>query len=184
MVNHNDPRHAKIIVVRRLAAVLSADAVGYSRLMGQDELGTVRTIIGHRDVIGEVVQRLRGVVVDSAGDNVLAQFASAVDAVECAVDIQRALAMRNAALAVGRRLEFRIGVNAGRILMEGTRIYGDTVNVAARIQPLAAPVCARQASDGPRTTAPSRGRPRDGSASSRPRCAPCRLVVPRRSSRS
>ena len=147
MFNHPDVSDAKIVVVRRLAAVLSADAVGYSRLMGQDELGTVRTIIGHRHVIEGLVRSVRGLVVDSPGDNVLAQFASAIDAVACAVDIQRALAERNATLAVDRRLEFRIGVNAGRILVEGTRIYGDAVNIAARIQPLAAPggVCVSEA---------------------------------------
>ena len=147
MLNHHDSSDLKIVVVRRLAAVLSADAVGYSRLMGQDELGTVRTIIGHRQVIEGLVRSVRGVVVDSPGDNVLAQFASAVDAVACAVDIQRALAARNAALAAERRLQFRIGVNTGRILVEGTRIYGDTVNIAARIQPLAPPggVCVSEA---------------------------------------
>ena len=124
-------------VARRLAAVLSADAKGYSRLMGEDEIGTVRTLTAHRALITEAVQRYQGRVVDSPGDNVLAEFASIVAAVECAVDIQRALADRNARLAAHRRLDFRIGINDGDVIVDGDRIYGETVNVAARIEALA-----------------------------------------------
>jgi TolB-like protein len=124
-------------VGRRLAAVLSADAKGYSRLMSADELGTVRILTDYRELMRNLVRYFRGRVVDTPGDNVLAEFASVVDAVACAVDIQRALGDRNARLADDRRLEFRIGVNVGDIVVEGERIYGDTVNVAARVEALA-----------------------------------------------
>ena len=124
-------------VGRRLAAVISADAKGYSRLMGEDEIGTVQTLTGHREAIKEIVQRFNGRVVDSPGDNVLAEFASVVDAVAGAVDIQRALNERNARFRDDRRLDFRIGVHVGDILVDGERIYGDTVNVAARVEALA-----------------------------------------------
>ena len=137
MIDHHDLDTTTMSIARRRVAVLSADAKGYSRLMGEDELGTVQTIRGHRAVMREAVLRFNGRVVDSAGDNLLAEFASVVDAVACAVDIQRALGERNARLADDRRLEFRIGVNLGEIIADDERIYGDTVNVAARIEGLA-----------------------------------------------
>ena len=124
-------------IARRLAAVLSADAKGYSRLMGEDELGTVQTLTGHREAIKEIVQRFNGRVVDAPGDNLLAEFASVVDAVACALEIQRNLGERNARLSDDRRLDFRIGVNLGDIIADGERIYGNTVNIAARIEALA-----------------------------------------------
>ena len=124
-------------VIRRLAAVLSADAEGYTRLMSEDEIGTVQTITGHRAVMRHTVVRFNGRVVDTAGDNLLAEFASVVDAVTCAVEIQRELGERNARLPDDRRLDFRIGVNLGGIVVDDERIYGDTVNVAARIEALA-----------------------------------------------
>jgi adenylate cyclase len=117
--------------------VLSADAKGYSRLMGADEVGTVQTITGHRGVMRHTVVRFNGRVVDTPGDNLLAEFASVVDAVTCAVEIQRVLGERNARLPDARRLDFRIGVNLGWIIADGERIYGNTVNVAARIEALA-----------------------------------------------
>jgi adenylate cyclase len=126
-----------ISVTRRLAAVLSADAKGYSRLMGADEVGTVQTITGHRAAMRHTVLRFNGRVVDTPGDNLLAEFASVVDAVTCAVEIQRVLGERNARLPNDRRLDFRIGVNFGEIIVDGERIYGNTVNVAARIEALA-----------------------------------------------
>ena len=106
-------------VGRRLADVLSADAKGDSRLMGEDEIGTVQTITGHREAIRDIVHRFNGRVVDSPGDNVLAEFVSVVDAVACAVDIQRVLAERNARLPDDRRLDFRIGVNVEDIVVDG-----------------------------------------------------------------
>jgi len=122
---------------RRLAAILSADVEGYSRLMGEDELGTVRTLEAYREMIVGVIRNYSGRVVDSPGDNVLAEFASVVDAVESAVEIQKELSAKNTDLPEDRRMEFRIGINLGDVIEEGDRIYGDGVNVAARIEGLA-----------------------------------------------
>jgi adenylate cyclase len=122
---------------RRLVAILSADAAGYSRLMGDDEAATVRTITEYREVISATVGRHGGRVVDAPGDNVLAEFSSVVDAVECAVEIQHELSSRNAALPDSRRMLFRIGINLGDVIVEGARLYGDGVNIAARLEGLA-----------------------------------------------
>jgi adenylate cyclase len=122
---------------RKLAAILSADVVGYSRLMAEDEAGTVRTLTDYREQIAVLVRQHRGRVVDSTGDNLLADFPTATDAVECAVEIQRVLSARNAALAAERKMEFRIGVHLGEVRVEGDRIYGDGVNIAARLEGLA-----------------------------------------------
>ena len=122
---------------RKRTAILSADVKGYSRLMGEDEEATVRTITAHRKVITSVIQKYRGRVVDCPGDNLLAEFASVVDAVQCAVEIQRELAERNVELPAERKMEFRIGVNLGDVVEEEDRIYGDGVNIAARLEGLA-----------------------------------------------
>src|SRR5438309_3487919 len=122
---------------RKLAAILSADVEGYSRLMGEDELGTVRALTEYREVISAAVARHGGRVVDSPGDNVLADFVSVVDAVQCAVNIQRALQSRNAELPPSRQMRFRIGINLGDVIVEGDRLYGDGVNIAARLEGLA-----------------------------------------------
>ncbi|MGD9045600.1 MAG: adenylate/guanylate cyclase domain-containing protein, partial [Desulfobacterales bacterium] len=122
---------------RKLAAILSADVEGYSRLMDDDEEATVRTLTTYRTAIAELVQKFRGRVVDSPGDNILAEFASVVDAVNCAVEIQRELAKQNAELPDNRQMQFRIGVNLGDVIEEEGRIYGDGVNIAARIEGLA-----------------------------------------------
>jgi adenylate cyclase len=119
---------------RKLAAILSADVVGYSRLMGDDEESTIRTLTIYRSGMSDLIQKHRGRVVDAPGDNLLAEFASAVDAVTCAVEIQRELAERNAELSDERKMHFRIGVNVGDVVEEEDRIYGDGVNIAARIQ--------------------------------------------------
>jgi adenylate cyclase len=124
---------------RKLTAILSADVKGYSRLMGEDDQATVRTITAYREVITEVVQKHRGRVVDSPGDNILAEFASVIDAVGSAVEIQDELRIRNAELPEDRKMEFRIGVNLGDVIHEEERIYGDGVNVAARVESLADP---------------------------------------------
>jgi adenylate cyclase len=124
---------------RKLSAILSADVKGYSRLMGEDEVGTVRTLNEHRDLMSKLIKEYRGRVVDSPGDNVLAEFASVVDAVESAIEIQRQLKAKNAQLPEKRRMEFRIGINLGDVIEEGERIYGDGVNVAARIEGLTLP---------------------------------------------
>jgi adenylate cyclase len=122
---------------RKLSAIFSTDVKGYSRLMGDDELATVRTLETYRDIIAEVIRNYRGRVIDSPGDNVLAEFASVVDAVESAVEIQKVLMSKNVDLPENRRMEFRIGINLGDVIEEGERIYGDGVNVAARVEGLA-----------------------------------------------
>jgi adenylate cyclase len=122
---------------RKLTAILSADVKGYSRLMREDEEATVRTIKTYREVISSVAQKHRGEVVDSPGDNILAEFASVVDSVRSAVEVQEELKARNAELPENRRMEFRIGINLGDVIHEEERIYGDGVNVAARVESLA-----------------------------------------------
>jgi len=124
---------------RKLAAILSADVKGYSRLMGDDEEATISTITEYRKIISELVKQHEGRVVDSPGDNILAEFASVVDAVKCAVQTQTEITERNETLSENRKMEFRIGVNLGDVAAEGDRIYGDGVNVAARIESLADP---------------------------------------------
>jgi adenylate cyclase len=122
---------------RKLTAIFTADVEGYSRLMREDEEATVRTITSYRAVMTKLIQQYRGRVVDSPGDNILAEFVSVVDAVNCAVEIQRELAERNADLPDNRKMIFRIGVNLGDVIQEGERIYGDGVNIAARVEGLA-----------------------------------------------
>jgi len=123
-------------VKRKLVAILSADVKGYSRLMGEDEKGTVRTLNAYKEVMTNLIQQHRGRVVDAPGDNVLAEFGSVVDAVECAVEIQKELKTRNADLPENRRMEFRIGVNLGDVIEDGEQILGDGVNIAARLESL------------------------------------------------
>ena len=123
-------------VKRKLTAILSADVKGYSRLMAEDEKETVHTLNAYKEVMTGLIQHHHGRVVDAPGDNVLAEFGSVVDAVECAVEIQKELKTRNAKLLENRRMEFRIGVNLGDVIEEGERIYGDGVNIAARLESL------------------------------------------------
>ncbi len=124
---------------RKLAAILSADVAGYSRLMQDDEAATVATLETYKQVFSDLIRQHRGRVVDSPGDNLLAEFASVVDAVQCAVAVQKELQARNAELPENRRMLFRIGVNLGDVIEEGERIYGDGVNIAARLESLADP---------------------------------------------
>ncbi|KPJ78283.1 MAG: hypothetical protein AMJ54_04120 [Deltaproteobacteria bacterium SG8_13] len=124
---------------RKISAIWSADVAGYSRLMGDDEEATVRTITAYREVIAGLIDRHRGRMVDSPGDNLLAEFASVVDALRCAWDVQQELAGRNAQLSEHRRMRFRIGINLGDVIEEEGRLYGDGVNVAARLESLAQP---------------------------------------------
>ena len=124
---------------RKLTAILSADVKGYSRLMGENEAETVKTLTAYRKIMGELIQQHRGRVIDSPGDNLLAEFASVVDAVQCAVAAQNEFKARNAELPENRRMEFRVGVNLGDVIEEENRIYGDGVNIAARLESLADP---------------------------------------------
>ena len=126
-------------VERRLAAILSADVAGYSRLMADDEQATVRTITAYRREIGNLVGDHRGRLVDATGDNALAEFPTALDAVEAALEIQRVLKTRNETLPEQRRMEFRIGIHMGDVAVDEGRIYGDGVNIAARLEALADP---------------------------------------------
>jgi TolB-like protein/class 3 adenylate cyclase len=120
-----------------LRAILSADVKEYSRLMSQDEFGTIRTLNAHKEAMSTFIEQYRGRVVDAPGDNLLAEFSSVLDAVNCAVEIQRELSERNAELPDSRRMEFRIGINLGDVVGERGRIYGDGVNIAARVEGLA-----------------------------------------------
>jgi adenylate cyclase len=124
---------------RKLAAILCADVYGYSRLMGENEEATFRTLASHRKIIDRLIQQHHGRFVNAAGDSVLAEFASVVEAVNCAVGIQRGLKTENAELPPEQRMEFRIGVNLGDVIIDGEQIYGDGVNVAARLESLADP---------------------------------------------
>jgi adenylate cyclase len=124
-------------VKRKISAILSADVVGYSRLMGEDEVSTVRTLEAYRKVISDLIGQFRGRVVDSPGDNLLSEFSSVVDAVQCAVEIHEVIRAKNEELPEDRRMLFRIGVNLGDVIEEGDRIYGDGVNIAARLEGLA-----------------------------------------------
>jgi adenylate cyclase len=124
---------------RKLTAVFSADVAGYSRLMGEDETATVKTLETYKQVMFSLIKQHRGRVIDSPGDNLLAEFASVVDAVQCAVAVQKELQARNAELPENRKMEFRIGINLGDVIEERERIYGDGVNIAARLEALADP---------------------------------------------
>jgi adenylate cyclase len=123
-------------VKRKLAAIFSADVKGYSRLMGEDEVGTIRTLNAYRELMANLIQQHHGRVVDAPGDNVLAEFGSVVDAVQCAVEIQKGLKTRNTELPENRRMEFRIGVNLGDVVEDGEQILGDGVNITARLESL------------------------------------------------
>ena len=124
---------------RRLAAILAADVVGYSRLMAADEAATLATLTRHREAIGELIGQRGGRLVGTAGDSVLAEFPSVIEAVQCAVEIQQAMGAANADLPGDRRMLFRIGVNMGDIVAKDGDVFGDGVNVAARLQALATP---------------------------------------------
>ena len=124
---------------RKLTAILSADVKGYSILLAADEAFTIRTLKEYRGIMSNCIEQHNGRVVDSPGDNLLSEFSSVVDAVQCAVEIQKQLKKANERLAEKKRMEFRIGVNIGDIVQDGDRIYGNGVNIAARIEGIADP---------------------------------------------
>ncbi len=127
-------------VERKLAAIFAGDIVGYSRLMGVDEEGTLRQLKAHRkELVDPKISEHRGRIVKTTGDGMLVEFGSVVDAVRCAVEIQRAMAERNADVPADKRIEFRVGVNVGDIIIEGDDIFGDGVNIAARLEGIAEP---------------------------------------------
>ena len=130
----------EVRVERRLTAILAADVAAYSRLMGVDEEGTLRQLKAHRkELIDPKITEHRGRIVKTTGDGALVEFASAVDAVHCAIDIQRAMAERNADIPADRRIEFRIGINVGDIILDEGDIFGDGVNIASRVETFASP---------------------------------------------
>ena len=122
---------------RKLTSIFSVDAVGYSRLMGDDEAATVHTLTSYRNVISTLIKQHNGNVIDSPGDNLLAEFVSVVDAVQCAVSVQKEIKVRNEELSENRKMQFRIGINLGDVIQEEERIYGDGVNIAARLEGMA-----------------------------------------------
>jgi adenylate cyclase len=133
-------------VERRLAAILAADVVGYSRLMGADEVGTLRALKGlRRDLIDPAVAAHRGRIIKTTGDGVLIDFASVVDAVACAVAVQRNMLERYKDMPEARRIVFRVGINVGDIIIDDKDIFGDSVNIAARLEGLCEPggLCSR-----------------------------------------
>jgi adenylate cyclase len=126
-------------VTRKLVAVFAADVEGYSRLMGADEVGTLKGLTERRAILDRIIREHRGRIANTAGDSVLAEFGSAVDAVKCAVEAQSALAEANADLAPDQRIAFRIGVHIGDVMVRAGDLFGDGVNIAARLQTLAKP---------------------------------------------
>src|SRR5215469_1852872 len=127
-------------VTRRLAAILAADVVGYSRLMGADEEGTLERLKAHRrELIDPKIAEHHGRIVKTTGDGMLVEFGSVVDAIRCAVEVQAAMVDRNASLSPGQRIEFRVGINLGDIIIDADDIYGDGVNIAARLEAIADP---------------------------------------------
>src|SRR5215469_15918561 len=133
------PRVEAHSVERKLAAIFAADVAGYSSLMGRDEFGTLRTLTAYRVIIDRLITSHRGRIFNTAGDSLVADFASAVDAVQCAVAVQEAIAKENADRPAGEQMRFRIGIHVGDIIVQGDDIYGDGVNVAARLEALAEP---------------------------------------------
>jgi adenylate cyclase len=142
-----DERAAAPLPERKLAAILAADVVGYSRLMHENEEAALATLSGHRAIIDDLIAVWRGKITGTAGDSVLAEFASVIDAVNCGVAIQQALAAANSALPTGRQMQLRIGINVGDIMVHDGDVFGDGVNVAARLESLAQPggICVTRA---------------------------------------
>ena len=140
--DHPTPRKVttdELSMKRRLAAILAADIAGYSRLMGEDEAATVQDLKAHQAVVLPLVGRYGGRIIDTAGDGILAEFPSVINATECAVEIQTVMAVRNEGVPEHRRMLFRMGINLGDVIHDETRIYGDGINVAARLEGIAEP---------------------------------------------
>ena len=126
-------------VERKLSAIFAADVEGYSRLMGLDEVGTLRTLTAYRVIIDRLIASHRGRIFNTAGDSLVVDFASAVDAVQCAVEVQDAIGRENADRLADEQMRFRIGVHVGDIIVQGDNLFGDAVNIAARLEALAEP---------------------------------------------
>src|SRR5215216_1441603 len=126
-------------VQRRLAAIFAADVEGYSRLMGMDEVGTLRTLTTHREIMDRLIEEYGGRIANTAGDSVLAEFPSVVDAVQAAIEVQETLRAANAVLPESRQVRFRVAVHVGDVMVKGGDLFGDGVNIAARLQAIADP---------------------------------------------
>ncbi len=122
---------------RKLAAIFAADVEGYSRLMGIDDVGTLRTLTAYREIIDALIAQQRGRIFNTAGDSVLAEFPSVVDAVQCAVELQHVLGDENREKPPQQQMHFRIGVHVGDVIVQGNNLFGDGVNIAARLESLA-----------------------------------------------
>src|SRR5258707_7000835 len=133
------PRLEAHSVERKLAAIFAADVEGYSRLMGRDEVGTLRTLTAYRVIIDRLIASHRGRIFNTAGDSLVADFASAVDAVQCAVAVQDAISKENADRPVGEQMRFRIGIHVGDIIVQGDNLFGEGVTISARLEALAEP---------------------------------------------
>ena len=153
-------------VERRLAAIFAADVAGYSRLMEQDEVGTLHTLTIYREIMDRLITEHGGRIANTAGDSVLAEFPSAVDAVQCAIAVQESSAPDNQDRSRERRLQFRIGVHVGDVMLRGGDLLGDGVNIAARLESLAEPggVCISGTAHALRQKSPSSGLQRSWSA--------------------
>jgi class 3 adenylate cyclase len=126
-------------VERKLAAIFAADVEGYSRLMGLDEVGTLRTLTAYRVIIDRLIASHRGRIFNTPGDSLVADFASAVDAVQCAVEVQEVIGKENVDRPVAEQMRYRIGIHVGDIIVQGDNLFGDAVNIAARLEALAEP---------------------------------------------
>jgi adenylate cyclase len=126
-------------VERKLSAIFAADVEAYSRLMGRNEVGTLRTLTAYRIIIDRLIASYRGRIFNTAGDSLVADFGSTVDAVQCAVDVQDAIRKENTDRPVTEQMRFRIGVHVGDIMVQGKNLFGDGVNIAARLEALAEP---------------------------------------------
>ena len=122
-------------IERKLAAIFAADVAGYSRLMGQDEVGTLRTLAAHREIMDRLITEHRGRIANTAGDSVLAEFPSVVDAVQCAVEVQRSLAEANEGVSEDRRMSFRIGIHVGDVMVRGADLIGDAITSRRGFKP-------------------------------------------------
>ena len=160
---------------RKLVAILAADVEGYSRMMHADEVRTLSTLTSHRKIIDDLIETARGHIAGTAGDSVLAEFASVSDAVGCAVAIQQKLATANDALLESEKMQFRIGINVGDVMVKDGDIFGDGVNIAARLEAMAPAggICVTRGVRGPTARQDSLQIRRSWRAGRQEHCSPC-----------
>lgn len=139
MPQDNETQASSNKITRRLAAILAADVAGYSRLTSIDEEGTAKMLLEHRSVTDALIENFGGRIANTAGDSIIAEFASSVEAVRCAIEIQEAIRTRNLSVPSFSQVQFRIGINVGDVILQDGDLLGDSVNVAARLESLAEP---------------------------------------------